>query len=118
MMNNHSHLNDVQDVVKQTEFDWTSSSYAIIEEDDTMNATSSTIHPIMLMSKVLNNITAMVTAIVNTAADVPYEDYKYRPETYIVPLIFGIIFIAGLTGNGMLIAVFIKHRAMRNVPNT
>lgn len=51
-------------------------------------------------------------------AEVPYEDYKYRPETYIVPIIFGIIFVAGLMGNGMLIAVFVKHRAMRNVPNT
>lgn len=118
MMNNHSDLNVIQDVVEQTELDWTASSYAIIEEDDTMNATSSTTNPIMLMSKVLNNATAMVAATVSTAADVPYEDYKYRPETYIVPLIFGIIFIAGLTGNGMLIAVFIKHRAMRNVPNT
>lgn len=118
MMNNHSNLYDVEDIVKHTEVDWMTPSYALIEEDYTMNATSSTIHPIMLMSKVLNNATAMVAATVSTAADVPYEDYKYRPETYIVPLIFGIIFIAGLTGNGMLIAVFIKHRAMRNVPNT
>lgn len=50
--------------------------------------------------------------------EVSYKDYQYRPETYIVPIIFGIIFLAGLMGNGMLIAVFIKHRAMRNVPNT
>lgn len=50
--------------------------------------------------------------------EVSYKGYQYRPETYIVPIIFGIIFLAGLMGNGMLIAVFIKHRAMRNVPNT
>lgn len=50
--------------------------------------------------------------------EVSYKDYQYRPETYIVPIIFSIIFLAGLAGNGMLIAVFIKHRAMRNVPNT
>lgn len=50
--------------------------------------------------------------------EVSYKGYQYRPETYIVPIIFGIIFLAGLLGNGMLIAVFIKHRAMRNVPNT
>lgn len=50
--------------------------------------------------------------------DVPYEDYKYRPETYMVPIMFGIIFIVGVVGNGTLIIVFIRHRAMRNVPNT
>lgn len=50
--------------------------------------------------------------------EVTYKGYQYRPETYIVPIIFGIIFLTGLMGNGMLIAVFIKHRAMRNVPNT
>lgn len=46
---------------------------------------------------------------------VPYEN---RPETYLVPLLFSIIFIVGVLGNGTLIIVFIKHRAMRNVPNT
>lgn len=47
-----------------------------------------------------------------------YEDYMYRPETYLVPIMFGIIFIVGVVGNGTLIIVFIRHRAMRNVPNT
>lgn len=54
----------------------------------------------------------------NGTIDVPYEDYKYRPETYMVPIMFGIIFIVGVVGNGTLIIVFIRHRAMRNVPNT
>lgn len=54
----------------------------------------------------------------NNGTDVPYEDYKYRPETYMVPIMFGIIFIVGVVGNGTLIIVFIRHRAMRNVPNT
>ncbi|XP_031640624.1 neuropeptide CCHamide-1 receptor-like [Contarinia nasturtii] len=62
------------------------------------------------------NATAATTPI-NTE-EVSYKGYQYRPETYIVPIIFGIIFLAGLMGNGMLIAVIIKHRAMRNVPNT
>ena len=53
-----------------------------------------------------------------TTDDTPYEDYKYRPETYMVPIMFGMIFIVGVVGNGTLIIVFIKHRAMRNVPNT
>lgn len=63
------------------------------------------------------NDTNATLATINTE-EVSYEGYQYRPETYIVPIIFGIIFLAGLMGNGMLIAVFIKHRAMRNVPNT
>lgn len=54
----------------------------------------------------------------NGPIDVPYEDYKYRPETYMVPIMFGIIFVVGVVGNGTLIIVFIRHRAMRNVPNT
>lgn len=59
----------------------------------------------------------LATTPINTE-EVSYKGYLYRPETYIVPIIFGIIFLAGLMGNGMLIAVFVKHRAMRNVPNT
>lgn len=54
----------------------------------------------------------------NDTLETPYEDYKYRPETYMVPIIFSMIFIVGVLGNGTLIVVFIKHRAMRNVPNT
>lgn len=74
-------------------------------------AAASTLHP-------LSPTTQMPYTNTDSFADVPYEDYKYRPETYIVPIIFGLIFVAGLMGNGMLIAVFVKHRAMRNVPNT
>lgn len=118
MMSNQSDPYDGQSVLQQTELESSASPLSIIEED-AANATGSTAYPMMAMSKVLNYInTTMAAATVNTVVDVPYEDYKYRPETYIVPIIFGIIFIAGLTGNGMLIAVFIKHRAMRNVPNT
>lgn len=62
-------------------------------------------------------VTGTAPSSINTE-EVSYKGYQYRPETYIVPIIFGIIFLAGLMGNGMLIAVFIKHRAMRNVPNT
>lgn len=61
---------------------------------------------------------AAVTPPSTISEEVAYKGYQYRPETYIVPIIFGIIFLAGLMGNGMLIAVFVKHRAMRNVPNT
>lgn len=46
-----------------------------------------------------------------------YVPYRDRPETYIVPVLFAIIFIIGVLGNGTLIRIFIEHRNMRNVPN-
>ncbi|GBP60316.1 Neuropeptide CCHamide-1 receptor [Eumeta japonica] len=48
----------------------------------------------------------------------PYQPYIERPETYIVPIIFAIIFVVGVVGNGTLVVVFVRHKAMRNVPNT
>lgn len=48
----------------------------------------------------------------------PYQPYYERPETYIVPIIFALIFVIGVVGNGTLVAVFVRHKAMRNVPNT
>lgn len=59
-----------------------------------------------------NEFTTMSTT------EIPYESYELRPETYMVPIIFGFIFIVGVLGNGTLIIVFLRHRAMRNVPNT
>lgn len=53
-----------------------------------------------------------------STTEIPYQAYEFRPETYLVPLIFGIIFIVGVLGNGTLVIVFLRHRAMRNVPNT
>lgn len=47
-----------------------------------------------------------------------YTPYADRPETYIVPVLFFIIFVVGVVGNGTLVVIFIRHRAMRNVPNT
>lgn len=47
-----------------------------------------------------------------------YRPYGERPETYIIPVIFSIIFVVGVVGNGTLIVIFLKHRAMRNIPNT
>ncbi|XP_054163949.1 neuropeptide CCHamide-1 receptor-like [Oppia nitens] len=47
-----------------------------------------------------------------------YLSYEERMETYIVPFIFGIIFIVGFLGNGTLIHIFIRHKSMRNLPNT
>ncbi|XP_041982091.1 neuropeptide CCHamide-2 receptor-like [Aricia agestis] len=47
-----------------------------------------------------------------------YTPYKERIETYIVPVIFAIIFIVGVLGNGTLVIVYVRHRGMRNAPNT
>lgn len=47
-----------------------------------------------------------------------YVPYSSRPETYIVPVVFAMIFVVGVLGNGTLVLVFIRHRSMRNVPNT
>lgn len=47
-----------------------------------------------------------------------YVPYIYRIETYLVPIIFFIIFIVGILGNGTLVIIFLRHRTMRNVPNT
>ncbi|XP_076284641.1 neuropeptide CCHamide-1 receptor-like isoform X1 [Lasioglossum baleicum] len=44
----------------------------------------------------------------------PYED---RPETYIVPIVFLLILLIGLTGNGVLALTILRHSNMRNVPN-
>lgn len=52
------------------------------------------------------------------ATETSYTPYEERLETYIVPTVFALIFIVGVLGNGTLIVVFLRHRAMRNVPNT
>lgn len=61
------------------------------------------------------NITSAPEA--NTT-QVPYTPYEQRLATYIIPFIFALIFIIGVLGNGCLILIFFRHRAMRNVPNT
>jgi hypothetical protein len=58
------------------------------------------------------------TANGTNATDIPYVDYAERPETYIVPVLFALIFVVGVLGNGTLVLIFIRHRNMRNVPNT
>ncbi|KAM8712039.1 hypothetical protein ACLKA7_012544 [Drosophila subpalustris] len=50
--------------------------------------------------------------------ETPYVPYGRRPETYIVPVLFALIFVVGVLGNGTLIVVFLSVRQMRNVPNT
>ncbi|TDG39118.1 hypothetical protein AWZ03_014460, partial [Drosophila navojoa] len=47
--------------------------------------------------------------------EISYVPYARRPETYIVPILFAIIFVVGVLGNGTLIVVFLSVRQMRNV---
>ncbi|XP_073844754.1 CCHamide-2 receptor [Musca autumnalis] len=41
-----------------------------------------------------------------------------RPETVFVAILFTLIFIVGVLGNGTLVIIFFRHRSMRNIPNT
>lgn len=54
----------------------------------------------------------------DNSTDSDYTPYEDRLETYLVPVIFAIIFIVGVLGNGTLVIVYIRHRGMRNAPNT
>lgn len=47
-----------------------------------------------------------------------YVPYANRIETYLVPVVFFLIFVVGILGNGTLVVIFLRHRTMRNVPNT
>ncbi|GIY20619.1 neuropeptide CCHamide-1 receptor [Caerostris darwini] len=47
-----------------------------------------------------------------------YIPYESRPETYIVPSVFAVIFFIGLIGNGTLVLIFIRNKFMRSIPNT
>ncbi|XP_076630943.1 neuropeptide CCHamide-2 receptor-like isoform X2 [Colletes latitarsis] len=47
-----------------------------------------------------------------------YVPYDQRPETYIVPVVFILILVVGVTGNGILVLTLLRHANMRNIPNT
>ncbi|XP_022174354.1 neuropeptide CCHamide-1 receptor-like [Myzus persicae] len=59
-----------------------------------------------------NNISTNITLSIND-----YYDYSDRPETYIVPALFAIIFVIGMIGNVTLVLIFVRNKQMRNVPN-
>lgn len=65
----------------------------------------------------LLNVTVNITGIHenSTPVVIPYDQ---RPETYIVPVLFFLIFVVGVIGNGTLVVIFLRHKNMRNVPNT
>lgn len=71
----------------------------------------------------ITNYTSEASDFDNITKDViedeeEYIPYSKRPETYIVPIIFLLILLIGLTGNGVLALTILRHTNMRNVPNT
>ena len=53
-----------------------------------------------------------------TAADnETYEDPYEGPEWFVVPLVFGLIFVVGVVGNGTLIFTVLVNKNMRTTPN-
>ncbi|XP_046675192.1 neuropeptide CCHamide-1 receptor-like [Homalodisca vitripennis] len=64
----------------------------------------------------LINITSVAEVTNKSSTEIP--PYPDRPETYYVPVLFSLIFLVGVVGNGTLVVIFIRHRTMRNVPNT
>ncbi|XP_072377282.1 neuropeptide CCHamide-1 receptor [Diabrotica undecimpunctata] len=75
-----------------------------------MNSTSTNFS----ISQVSLNISNQSDDANSTDELIPYNE---RPETYFVPILFLLIFIVGVVGNGTLVAIFIRHKNMRNVPN-
>jgi bombesin-like receptor 3 len=63
------------------------------------------------------NITTQLN-LEETNEDDPYIPYKERPETYIVPILFFLILVVGVIGNGVLVFTLLRHANMRNIPNT
>lgn len=59
-----------------------------------------------------------ITEEYNNESAHDYVPYEKRLETYIVPVLFFIIFVVGIVGNWTVCVIFIKHPSMRNVPNT
>ncbi|KAI1307914.1 Neuropeptide CCHamide-1 receptor [Halotydeus destructor] len=58
--------------------------------------------------------------LVNGTAGNVTDNYSYaqRPETYIVPTLFAIIFTVGVLGNGTLVKIFVSHASMRSRANS
>jgi hypothetical protein len=65
-----------------------------------------------------NSSNFVVDDVENVDNEGGYVPYEKRLETYIVPVVFALIFFVGVVGNGTLVLIFIRHRKMRNVPNT
>lgn len=95
-------------------------------ESSLSSSTLSTLNASLALWELAMSTTVQTTAFfdddngsaVTTVTETPYVPYGRRPETYIVPILFALIFVVGVLGNGTLIVVFLSVRQMRNVPNT
>lgn len=67
---------------------------------------------------VLNGTVSTEVGAEAECTDHCYTPYSQRPETYIIPVVFAIIYVVGILGNGTLVVIFLRHRGMRNIPNT
>lgn len=54
----------------------------------------------------------------DTDSSFAYVPPLQRPETIFITILFLLIFIVGVLGNGTLVIIFFRHRSMRNIPNT
>ncbi|XP_058794143.1 neuropeptide CCHamide-2 receptor-like [Phymastichus coffea] len=79
---------------------------------------------IHLSSLKMYNFTWQVNDSISTAFGLEEEDeddeyipYVQRPETYIVPIVFLLILVVGVAGNGVLVFTLLRHANMRNIPN-
>lgn len=58
-----------------------------------------------------------LNATIPNKEDNNYVPYDERPETYIVPVIFLLILVVGVIGNGIMVFTLLSDASMRNVPN-
>ncbi|XP_017868955.1 PREDICTED: neuropeptide CCHamide-2 receptor [Drosophila arizonae] len=70
-----------------------------------------------------SSVVTVATAATVAQHNASIEESSYvkvldRPETYIVTVLYTLIFIVGVLGNGTLVIIFFRHRSMRNIPNT
>lgn len=66
---------------------------------------------LMDMETIMDNVT-------NSTEFEEFIPYSARIETYLVPILFSIIFVSGIVGNLIICIIFIRHPSIRNVPNT
>lgn len=76
-----------------------------------------TIGYVLQMAVILNAMTLSMQGNEDEEDD-SYVPYDQRPETYIVPVVFLLILVVGVIGNGILVFTLVCHASMRNVPNT
>ncbi|OQR72361.1 gastrin-releasing peptide receptor-like [Tropilaelaps mercedesae] len=58
-----------------------------------------------------------ISFILSDEEELNYVPLGKRLETYLAPPVFTLIFGVGLIGNGTLILIFLRNKAMRSVPN-